>query len=230
MHSYITQRQAGEGKFITSFTCVESNRNRIYYLLVALNATSTLLFVLFYYPPTFGMKHDASRKWEFVKNFDYLGMVIAAGGLILFIIGLSSGGVLYPWDSARVISTTVIGFCLLVGFFVYETYADLKEPFLPVSIFKNRGYFVTLLLWGTGSALYYANAILWPSMCTSLYNPGHSWVRNGFLASIPGSAILLGEMAGAVYKRYTNRQLQVLFPLVGVLLACKSYSHSSLSH
>jgi hypothetical protein len=29
------------------------------------------------------MKHDPSRKWEFVKNFDYLGMVIFIAGLLL---------------------------------------------------------------------------------------------------------------------------------------------------
>jgi hypothetical protein len=212
---------AGEGEFVNLLNPYPSNSSRIYYLLVGLNAMSTLLFILFYFPPTFGMKHDAARKWEFVKNFDYLGMLIATAGLLLLIMGLSWGGVLYPWKSAHVISTLVIGTVTLIGFFFYEAYVDLKEPFLPMSIFKNRGYNVTLILWGTGSALYYANAILWPSMCGSLYNPGHNWVRNGFLSSIPGSAIVIGEMAGAVYKRYTNRQLQILFPVVGILLACK---------
>lgn len=33
----------------------------------------------------------------------------------------------YPWRSAHVITTIVIGFLLLVGFFVYEVYVPLKE-------------------------------------------------------------------------------------------------------
>ena len=136
-------------------------------------------------------------------------------------MGLSWGGSLYPWKSARVIATIVIGCILLVIFFVYEAYAKLKEPLLPMSVFDNRGWVITTILWGLGSALYYANAILWPSMVSVAYSPGHGWLRNGLLASVPGCGIILGEFTSAALKRYTNVQLRILFPLVGVILGCK---------
>lgn len=58
-------------------------------------------------------------------------------------------------------------------------------------------------------------------MVAVAFSPGHGYLRNGFLASIPGSAIILGEFASASVTRYTNRQLQILFPLVAITLACK---------
>ncbi|KAF2817251.1 TRI12-domain-containing protein [Mytilinidion resinicola] len=197
----------------------------IFYILIALNKLSTILFYVFYHPPSFAMKHDTARKWEFVKNFDYIGMVLAISALLLLLMGLSWGGVLHPWKSAHVISTIVIGFFLLVAFFVYEAYADLKEPLVPLSLYRNRGWVATTLLWGTGSALHYANAILWPAMVSVLYAPGHGWVRNGFLASVPGAAIVLGEFTSPLFKKYTNVQLRILFPIVGVLLACVATSN-----
>jgi hypothetical protein len=169
------------------------------------------------------MKHDSASKWKFIKDFDYLGMVIFVLGLLLMLMGLQWGGQLYPWKSARVISTIVIGFVLLVIFFLYEGFMNLKEPLLPMSLVKNKGWVVTSLLWGTGSALYYCNAILWPSMCAVLYAPGHGWVRNGFLASIPGSAIILGEWTGAIITKSTNIQQMILFPIIGAFLASKLY-------
>lgn len=99
----------------------------VFYLLIALNALCTASWYFFYHPPTFGMKHGRLRKIQFLKDFDYAGTVLGGLGLLLFLMGLSWGGVMYPWKSAHVISTVVIGFLLLVAFFLYETYMPLKE-------------------------------------------------------------------------------------------------------
>ena len=199
---------------------------RIYYFFVAMNGCSAILLYIFYHPPNFGMKHGSNRQWEFIKNFDYVGTFLVTAGLLLFIMGISWGGdSVYPWKSAAVISTMIIGFFLLVAFFAWEILADLKEPLLPLGLFKNQCWLVSVLLWGTGSALYYSCAILWPAMVSTLYGPGHSWVRNGFVASLQGSGIILGEWTSACFKRYTEWQLRVLFVLVGILLACKISIH-----
>jgi hypothetical protein len=195
-------------------------------MMIAMNATSTLLFYLFYHPPSFAMKHDPNRKWEFIKNFDYAGTLMYALGIMLMLMGLSWGGVMYPWKSAHVIATMAIGGLLLIFFFLFERFAKLKEPVFPLHIFKNRDYFVTLLLWGFGSGLYYSNAIIWPSMVAVLFAPGHGWLRNGFLASVPGSAIILGEFTSALFRRSTHIQLRFLFPSIAIVMACKSCNHS----
>jgi hypothetical protein len=42
------------------------------------------------------MKHGKGRKLRFVKEFDYIGAFLATMGLLLFLMGLSWGGSLYP--------------------------------------------------------------------------------------------------------------------------------------
>jgi len=69
-----------------------------------------------------------------------LGIFLWTAGLTLFLMGVSWGGVIYPWKSAAVISSMVIGFVLLVILFVYEAYADLTYPAIPVKFFANRGF------------------------------------------------------------------------------------------
>lgn len=99
-----------------------------FYLLIAMNVVCTASWYFFYYPPDFRMKQGGSaRKWQFIREFDYIGMGMATLGLLLFLMGLSWGGSLHPWGSPHVISTVVVGFLLLVGFFVYEAYVPLKE-------------------------------------------------------------------------------------------------------
>ena len=50
------------------------------------------------------------------------------------------GGTIYPWKSAAVISTLVIGGVLLVILFVWEAFANLAYPAIPVKFFANRGF------------------------------------------------------------------------------------------
>lgn len=72
------------------------------------------------------------------RTFDYGGLLLYTAGLVLFILGLSSGGSLYPWADAKVIAPLVVGFVCLILLFVYETYMDLKEPLILMHQFKNR--------------------------------------------------------------------------------------------
>ena len=79
---------------------------------------TALLYALFYFPPTFHQKHGSDKISSWVKDFDFIGLLLYTAGLVLFILGLSSGGdSLYPWKSAKTISFIVVGFLCLVGLF-----------------------------------------------------------------------------------------------------------------
>jgi hypothetical protein len=195
----------------------------VFYLLIALNAVSTLVFYLCYRPPSFGMKHGSARQIEFIKHFDYIGLLLMTLGVMLFLMGLSWGGVLHPWNSAHVIATIVVGFLTLVGFVLWEVYGDLKEPLLPMHLFLNRGWVVSVVLWSIGAAIYYANAILWPSMVAVLYASSRPddpmWA--GWLSCVPNAAIIAGEIVGAFFKKKTNYQIMVVFTIGAAFLAGK---------
>jgi hypothetical protein len=75
------------------------------------------------------MKHGRvpGRRTKYLKEFDYIGTLLASLGLLLFLMGMSWGGGQYAWNSAHVIATIVVGFVLLVAFVLYEIYVPLKE-------------------------------------------------------------------------------------------------------
>jgi hypothetical protein len=47
-------------------------------------------------------------------------MCLFTGGLILLLIGLNWGGSSYPWKSAHVIATIVVGFFTVIIFVFYS--------------------------------------------------------------------------------------------------------------
>jgi hypothetical protein len=56
---------------------------------------------------------------EQVKRMDFVGLVLFSGGLATFLIGLAWGEGTYPWNSAHVIATIVIGAVALIAFVLY---------------------------------------------------------------------------------------------------------------
>ena len=134
-------------------------------------------------------------------------------------MGISWGGSLHPWDSAHTLCTIIIGGVLLIGFFVYEALAPLKEPLLPPYLFRNRGWCVSVILWSLGASTYYALAIIWPSMVAVLYRGQHGYMWVGWVSCLSNCGILFGEYVGAWFKRRTDIQIPIVFTLGSAFLA-----------
>lgn len=64
-----------------------------FYLLIALNAVSTLCWYLFYHPPTFNQLHKRKTVGYLLRNFDYIGLLLFSAAMILLLAGLNWGGV-----------------------------------------------------------------------------------------------------------------------------------------
>ena len=96
-----------------------------YYVNLILTGLAIVLAVAFYHPPVFEQLHTRASKRKVLRELDYLGMLLFVAGLVLFLIGLSWGGVIYPWKSAQTLSTLLVGLALIVGFFVWgECFSD----------------------------------------------------------------------------------------------------------
>lgn len=180
-----------------------------YYVLIGIELASFLCWFFFYHPPTFRMKHGQQASVvEYVKKFDYVGTTLYTGGLLIFMMGLSWGGSVHPWASASVIATIVIGFLALVAFVLWECFVDLKEPLVPMSIFSNYSWNASVLLTGLGASVYYAFAIVWPSMVAVLYSDG-GVMKSALLSSFVGLFITLGQIVGgAVGKKLGHLKWQ----------------------
>jgi EmrB/QacA subfamily drug resistance transporter len=82
------------------------------------------------------------------RDLDYLGIVLFTAGVVPFMLGLTnkgnvnSSGQLANWTDFDVGGYIVIGLVILVAFLFAETRA--KEPIIPLDLFKNRDYAVSM--------------------------------------------------------------------------------------
>ncbi|KAF2420731.1 MFS general substrate transporter [Tothia fuscella] len=191
----------------------------VYWLLFAIEMLSFILFVLFYFPPSFAKKHlrdENQSKMFWIKNFDYIGTFLYAAGLVIFIMGLSWGGAQYPWKHPATISAIVVGLALMVIFVLWEIYAPLKEPLMPLRVVKNREWMISALLTSIGASIYYAFAVVWPAQASILYSNGDLiWL--GAVASALSLAINGGQIiSGFLINKIGYSNWQETISLLGV--------------
>jgi MFS family permease len=118
-----------------------------FYILTGANAASGLCYYFFYHPPNFLDKHGVrASKLEYIKNFDYVGAVLYAAGIVLFLLGISWGGSVYLWKSPAVICGIVIGALCIVAFFCWYVRGESdSNTELAQETFTN--------IWGAGRVL-----------------------------------------------------------------------------
>jgi predicted MFS family arabinose efflux permease len=93
-----------------------------YYLGIIFGAITIVLYQFLYHPPTYKQLHvHGKTKWQAFKELDFIGIFLFIAGCTLFLIGVSWGGQAYPWTSAHVLCTIIIGIFTLVGFGLYGT-------------------------------------------------------------------------------------------------------------
>ncbi|KEF51086.1 uncharacterized protein A1O9_12868 [Exophiala aquamarina CBS 119918] len=166
----------------------------VYYILIIVNGVTTALWFFFYHPPTFHMLNRNARAKRMLKDFDYVGFILFSGGLATMLLGLSWGGGVYPWKSAHVIATLVVGGVSSVAFVLYEVYAHLEQPYVPMHLFKNAGWVAATVVVCVGAMVYYAFSIIWPLMVVNLYAPKASIV--GLVSCVVSGMVVAAALAG----------------------------------
>ncbi|RFU33262.1 hypothetical protein B7463_g3049, partial [Scytalidium lignicola] len=192
-----------------------------YYLMMIIDGMAGLAYFFFYHPPTFHMKHGRHSRMEVLKNFDFVGTFLFTSGMVVFLLGISWGGSVYPWKSAGPIASIILGFLTLLAFFLWEVYAPLKEPLVPMHLFKNTGWVISVLLLSIGASVYYGFSIVWPQMAAVLYADGDSTYAGWMSCAVPGG-ITLGQIVGGALAKIigkTRYQILVVTAVGGALLA-----------
>ncbi|KAL3427633.1 MFS multidrug transporter [Phlyctema vagabunda] len=86
---------------------------------------------------------------ENLLRADWIGMVILTSSLISLLFGVTSGGVLYSWSSANVLSALIAGGVGVIIFALHESFTA-KYPMMPPRMFANRtsvsAYFSSFVL------------------------------------------------------------------------------------
>ncbi|OBU00189.1 hypothetical protein VE01_01764 [Pseudogymnoascus verrucosus] len=157
-----------------------------YYFMTGFHAAALVLLFFAYHPPTFQTKHriDGKTKLQLVKEMDFVGLFLFAGGCILFLLGINYGGKQYPWKDAHVIAPIVTGVLSLVALGFWEAYADLAYPLMPPRLFKRwRQFTMVLIVCFVGGMLYYSMNVLWPRQSQLLYT-GPDPIQKGLYAEM----------------------------------------------
>lgn len=134
---------------------------------------------------------------------------------------------MYPWKSAAVISAIIVGFVVMVIFVLYEIYAPIKEPLIPMHLFLNGRWVAAVVLLGLGAGVYYAFSIVWPAQASVLYGNGDA-MRVGYMSTIVGLGIVSGQIvAGFLATRIgkTRYQCMVVFIVGGIFLGCAAVAN-----
>lgn len=131
------------------------------------------------------LKSELQSVRERLRHVDWTGMLILTASLISLLYGVTSGGVLQPWDSAVVIFTIVIGTCGIICFLLYEAYFA-KEPMIPLRIFSSRtagaayisSFILGFVLWAMQYYLILYVRSVCDYVCTSAETfPQSSWLH-----------------------------------------------------
>ncbi|OQV00212.1 hypothetical protein CLAIMM_05740 [Cladophialophora immunda] len=164
----------------------------VYWLNVAVSGASVVLFATCYFPPNFHMINSELTKWQEVKALDYGGLLLYFGGLILVLVGFTWAQGTYAWQSAHVLGALIVGTVTLVAFGVYETNMPLRQPLLPVRLFKIPNITACLFVGSTMQMVWLALNVFWPIQISVLFTSNE--VTIGLLSCTTGIALAVGEL------------------------------------
>ncbi|KAF2651220.1 fungal trichothecene efflux pump [Lophiostoma macrostomum CBS 122681] len=202
-----------------------------YYLNIIVVGLAVILLILCYHPPSFHMLHEHKSKKQQVKELDYPGIFLWTAGLVLFLMGISWGGGLYPWKSAAVISTIVIGAACLIAFGFWEVYGNTKYPLMPMKFFRNRGFISLVACATVASMFYYSAVLLWPQQVARMYTSDVTY--GGWLSCTVSAATALGQIAaGGLIRVFGHTRYWLIlsaFGMVSFVSACASLTPSTKS-
>lgn len=121
-----------------------------------------LLTFIFYWPPDRANRTGLSRR-EMARRIDYVGALLSAGGLTLFLAGLTWGGNSYPWTAKHTLVPLVLGAILCIAFVVWEIWF-VPYPMFPGRLKQNpRALYVIVVVTFVSGANFFAVLIFWPT-------------------------------------------------------------------
>jgi hypothetical protein len=105
---------------------------RLVYINLPISGFAGLLILLF-----LDIRHEHTSFVDGIRAIDWFGIFTFLACTIMVLLALDFGGVLFPWDSAKVVALLVVG-CVMIFAFIYSEKRLAKYPLIPMSLFKAR--------------------------------------------------------------------------------------------
>tara|TARA_R110002003_G_scaffold384_2_gene19223 strand:+ start:22034 stop:22471 length:438 start_codon:yes stop_codon:yes gene_type:complete len=83
------------------------------------------------------IRHEHTSFVDGIKAIDWFGIFTFLGFTLMILLGLDFGGVLFPWDSAKVVALLVVGGIMIFAF-IYSERRLAKYPLIPMALFRHR--------------------------------------------------------------------------------------------
>ncbi|KAK3693582.1 major facilitator superfamily transporter [Podospora appendiculata] len=112
----------------------------IFYINLPIIGVGTVFIVLFLHQTR--IPGDLATK---LRRFDYAGSLLFTASVTAFLFGLTTGGVMYPWASFRVLLPLLLGPAGMVAFMAWEL-RGAAEPLISRGIFNNRDMIVSYVM------------------------------------------------------------------------------------
>ncbi|KAF2817439.1 MFS general substrate transporter [Mytilinidion resinicola] len=134
------------------------------------------------------------------------------------VIGISFGGLQYPWKSATVISMIVVGGVLLIVFGLYGAYAKIPYPIPPSALFTNgRNYLMVTAATTMYGMAYFSTVVLLPQEVCYLFTRNTATI--GWYSSAAGiGGLLFSPIAGYILQKTGHTKWFLTVCLAGIVL------------
>jgi hypothetical protein len=121
-----------------------------FYINLPIGAVTVIAIAFFFKSPTKETQSLLTFR-EKIRRLDLDGLAVFIPGIICLLLALQWGGVVYAWNSARIIVLFTLGGILLAIFIVMQFFKG-ENATIPVRIFRIRGvycaFFYALLIGG----------------------------------------------------------------------------------
>jgi EmrB/QacA subfamily drug resistance transporter len=144
-------------------------------------------------------------------KIDFVGAGLLSAGVVSVLLATVWGGITYPWGSGRIIGLFAAGAILTSIFILWERRSP--EPILPLGLFKNSIFSVSILLSLLAGIAMFASILYIPEFQQIVR--GDSPTKSGLLmlplvVGILGASITSGKII-------TKTGRYKIFPIVGTL-------------
>lgn len=158
----------------------------------------TVSYWFFYYPPSFLQLHGAkTRKRDEAMTIDFVGVFLLVAGLALFLLGVSWGGQPSPWSSPKILGLLISGAVCCVSFVLYECFANIEKPIIPMRFFRDvRGFACLMVISSVMGVVNVALFIMYPQQVTYIFgSTSTGWEQTAWLSSTAA----FGAWAGIIF-------------------------------
>ncbi|KAL1889157.1 hypothetical protein Sste5346_009106 [Sporothrix stenoceras] len=204
-----------------------SNWRWVYWMNAILCFASSALFFLCYFPPNFRQLHERKSRWALVKEIDFAGFFMYAGGLVALLLGFVWSTNAAGWGAPRAYVPVAVGAAALIAFGFWEVYSTAKTKLIPTRHFKLRSYIPSIIVGAIGQLGYFSLNLFWPQQITLLYHPTTE-IRTGLISSTTGCALAAGEIVmGFIlwHIKHTHIQTRVACALLTLFMGLMAYAN-----